>query len=219
MIAGLYQPCIRFLQFIGAICAFLSFIMVGSNHTMIASLGLMTIEFFYMMIAAGYLAHDLILCLRNRDSFGDASTIAHHVVIICAYLLSILCFRQLASFYMATLLIQEISTPCVNLRWWLRFHSSTDNVVYLANFVVTTVLFLLARVLFGLYVIVHIAESYQVVWDEYSAEPYWTRRYFDFATLLAVMQFALNVMWFFMVCRATARVFGRRRKEHRAKKD
>eukprot|EP00735_Rhodelphis_limneticus_P015164 TRINITY_DN9336_c0_g1::TRINITY_DN9336_c0_g1_i1::g.28419::m.28419 TRINITY_DN9336_c0_g1::TRINITY_DN9336_c0_g1_i1::g.28419 ORF type:complete len:271 (-),score=20.77,sp/Q5XIY2/TM56B_DANRE/28.51/1e-16,TRAM_LAG1_CLN8/PF03798.11/5e+03,TRAM_LAG1_CLN8/PF03798.11/2.8e-24,DUF373/PF04123.8/0.98 TRINITY_DN9336_c0_g1_i1:439-1251(-) len=162
----------------------------------------------FLFVTAGYLLFDLVLCLQHRSSFGDVGTILHHLVIICAFCSSWF-FAGFASFYMSTLLIQEISTPFVNLRWYLGAYGLQSSRAYKANFILAALIFFWTRVVFSLYVVYHIAQAYLSLWDIYLALDWATARYFNFVTCLAVFHTILNFVWFVLVCRAAYRIICR----------
>lgn len=148
-----------------------------------------------LMVTAGYLVYDLLLCLWHWKELGDALTITHHVVVVAAFVLGVT--HEFGTWYMAALLVSEASTPFVNLRAWLLASSMENSRWYTANGVALFIVFFVCRILLGISFLVHIAWAwYELV------EDHWDRRtptelavLFGLTALFAAHA-ALNFFWF-----------------------
>ncbi len=152
---------------------------------------------------------DLCLCLYYRQALFNTLTILHHVLIITAFLLGV--YSRVGTYYMSSMLLNEISTLFLNLNYFLAASKSYHNgAVYKINAVLLLLTFFLARVVFNLCSLSHLFST----WSELAHVYFFrlTLRLQLTAVLLSSLATAhvlLNLAWFVAVCNAVRRKFSR----------
>jgi hypothetical protein len=120
---------------------------------------------FSLMVTCGYLVYDLLLCLwvrfrfrkvqradgqRGAVAIDDGLTLVHHVLIIFAFHTGVR--WHVGTYIMSCFLLNEISTFGLNANFWLAAMGPKGQ-LYKLNGVALFVVFILARVVFNVYVI------------------------------------------------------------------
>ncbi|KAM0437393.1 hypothetical protein ACHAPT_001755 [Fusarium lateritium] len=172
---------------------------------------------FIQALAAGYFLWDLIVTSLNLDVFG-LGTLAHAVAALLVYSLG---FRPFLNHYACVFILWELSTPFLNVHWFMDKVGMTGTRAQLYNGLMLLFTFFSCRLVYGTY------SSFRVfrdVWAGINAHP-------DVETLTApIMSFAhqdstvpvwlgaaylasnitlnsLNFYWFFMMIRAVRKRF------------
>ncbi|KAM0563799.1 hypothetical protein ACHAPJ_000005 [Fusarium lateritium] len=172
---------------------------------------------FIQALAAGYFLWDLVVTSLNLDVFG-LGTLAHAVAALLVYSLG---FRPFLNHYACVFILWELSTPFLNVHWFMDKLNMTGSRAQLYNGIMLLFTFFSCRLVYGTY------SSYRVysdVWAAINANP-------DMKTLMApTMTFAhpdstvpmwigaaylasnvtlnsLNFYWFFMMIRAVRKRF------------
>uniref|UniRef100_A0A803QHV0 TLC domain-containing protein n=1 Tax=Cannabis sativa TaxID=3483 RepID=A0A803QHV0_CANSA len=116
---------------------------------------------FTLGVSVGYFIADLTMILWLYPSLGGLEYVLHHSLSGIAVAYSM--FSGEGQLYTFMILISEITTPEINIRWYLDTGGMKRSIVYLINGVVIFFLWLVARiVLFG-YVFDHIYLHYSQV--------------------------------------------------------
>ncbi|KAM6575193.1 hypothetical protein CsatA_023520 [Cannabis sativa] len=116
---------------------------------------------FTLGVSVGYFIADLTMILWLYPSLGGMEYVLHHSLSGIAVAYSM--FSGEGQLYTFMILISEITTPEINIRWYLDTGGMKRSIVYLINGVVIFFLWLVARiVLFG-YVFDHIYLHYSQV--------------------------------------------------------
>ena len=148
----------------------------------------------HLMVTAGYLAYDLVLCLRY-PSVSSPLTLVHHVVIIVAFGLGVA--THFGTFYMCVLLVNEASTTFLNLRFFLLHLRLNGTAAYAFNGVCLCLSFLACRVLVTWALMAHIAWTWVTLWDvHWHALDLSRRAMLVFLTALAFVHAVVNLVWF-----------------------
>eukprot|EP00128_Syssomonas_multiformis_P011192 Colp12_sorted_trinity150504_noHs@29388 len=147
---------------------------------------------FFMAISVGYLGFDFLLILFNFKAFGNLSlnlqTLGHHVVAASGFYWSI--DYQVFQYFCAYRLMSEVSTPFVNLRWYLAVNPKWKNShLYLINGVVLMLIFFACRIV----AIPFFYHRWYVTFDGIYGVPWWLRIVF---TYTAFFLDGLNLFWF-----------------------
>ncbi|XP_072847695.2 TLC domain-containing protein 4 isoform X3 [Pogona vitticeps] len=96
-------------------------------------------------ITCGYLVYDLLLLLRYWRTLGDSLFVCHHLAALYAY--GYVLSRGVLPYFANFRLISELSTPFVNLRWFLDTAGwPRSSHLVLANGLAMTVVFFLVRI-------------------------------------------------------------------------
>ena len=126
---------------------------------------------------AGYLLFDLLVCLYARDQrksapggYDDPLVLAHHLVVAVAFLVGVA--SRLATAYMAALLLNECSTPFVNIRAFINAHwppprprTSTPQILYLINGLFLLATYFFCRIAWTLRILLHVAFAWRDLWQ------------------------------------------------------
>jgi hypothetical protein len=170
-------------------------------------------------LATGYFLWDLVVTSRNMDVFG-IGTLAHAISALAVYALG---FRPFVNYYACNFILWELSTPFLNIHWFLDKLNMTGSALQLCNGLLLISTFFSCRLVYGTY------QSYLVFRDIWLAvgvqpdspstgqQPY--QDAFRFATptvplWLAVSYLAsnitlnsLNFYWFYKMIQALHKRF------------
>lgn len=103
--------------------------------------------FFTLQVSLGYFVGDFVVVLANSQLRKDIGTIAHHISSMLGIFLS-LYYEGHMMFFPVFRLIAELSTPFVNLRWWLQeTNTPKSSKWFILAAVGMTVTFFLTRIL------------------------------------------------------------------------
>ncbi|KAL2207148.1 DUF887-domain-containing protein [Sarocladium strictum] len=98
-------------------------------------------------LAAGYFLWDLIVTSMYLDVFG-IGTLAHAVAALIVYSLG---FRPIVNYYSTVFILWELSTPFLNIHWFMDKLGRTGSKLQLYNGLMLLFSFFTARLLFGTY--------------------------------------------------------------------
>ncbi|KAH7270487.1 TLC domain-containing protein [Fusarium redolens] len=172
---------------------------------------------FIQALAAGYFLWDLVVTSINLDVFG-LGTLAHAVAALLVYSLG---FRPFLNHYACVFILWELSTPFLNVHWFMDKLNMTGTRAQLYNGIMLLFTFFSCRLIYGSYSSFRV---YRDVWSAINVNP-------DMKALnLPTMSFAhpdstvpmwigvaylasnitlnsLNFYWFFMMIRAVRKRF------------
>lgn len=94
--------------------------------------------------SVGYFANDLLL-MQMYPCIGGSDMVAHHIIIGGFFVLGL--FDRCCTPYHFLFMIEELSTPFLNLRWQYRKHRTSQ--IYTISQIMFAVLFFLCRILVG----------------------------------------------------------------------
>lgn len=164
-------------------------------------------------VVSGYMCYDLLILLTYWRQLADPSMLVHHLVVGTALLLGVQ--YSAATFYMAVLCVNELSTVFLNLRYFLLFSGLQDSTLYLVNGLVLIASFFVFRVVTIAVLVAHALYSW---WDLafvqgfYWKRPPSTRALFAGLTLLLLVHFVLNLVWFWKLIAHGRRAISRHSK-------
>ena len=99
---------------------------------------------FFCALFVGYLVADIIPVVIYRDTMANINELyGHHILASAAW--SCLIYYRVTQWYGCFWLLAELSTPFVNLRWWL-YKSKSTGLPYAVNGLVMTLAFGWTRV-------------------------------------------------------------------------
>ncbi|RSL70519.1 hypothetical protein CEP54_001663 [Fusarium duplospermum] len=172
---------------------------------------------FIQALAAGYFLWDLVVTSLNLDVFG-LGTLAHAIAALLVYSLG---FRPFLNYYACVFILWELSTPFLNVHWFMDKVGMTGTRAQLYNGLMLLFTFFSARLVYGTYMSFSV---FQDVWaginthpnvealatqtmtfaHEDSTVPVWLG-----AAYLAsnITLNSLNFYWFFMMIRAVRKRF------------
>ncbi|KAJ1976416.1 hypothetical protein H4R34_003985 [Dimargaris verticillata] len=148
-------------------------------------------------ISLGYFIYDVSHCAYNvkQEGFGF---LLHGAVAVIASLLS---YKPLYNLYAPTVLVTEISTPFLNIHWFLDKMNMTGSTLQLANGAMLLITFFGARILFSYY---WSAKLYIFAYQLSDQVDMLTR---VLPALLLLTLNALNFFWFFKIVNAIVKRF------------
>ncbi|KAG9128697.1 hypothetical protein Leryth_022928 [Lithospermum erythrorhizon] len=145
------------------------------------------ISIFTLGVSVGYFLVDLTMICWLYPSLGGMEYILHHSLSAIAVAYSML--SKEGQLYTFMVLISEMTTPEINLRWYLDVAGLKDSLTYLINGIVIFFAWLGARILLFGYMFYHVyLHHHQVV----KMHVFGYILVFGVPSVLAVM----NLMWF-----------------------
>lgn len=110
-------------------------------------------------LAAGYFAWDLVVTSFNMDVFGPG-TLAHAIAALLVYSLG---FRPFVNYYGCIFILWELSTPFLNIHWFMDKLDMTGSRAQLYNGFLLLFTFFSCRLVYGTY------QSARVIGDIWTA--------------------------------------------------
>jgi hypothetical protein len=104
-------------------------------------------DVYPLMYFLGYLIHDCLVCLfliKDTKSPAARQNLLHHFLTLLGCLGNLYIGRYVTTISCASL-ITELSTPFINLRWFLATHKNTESWVYFLNGITFTLVFFIVR--------------------------------------------------------------------------
>ncbi|XP_023007223.1 transmembrane protein 56-B-like isoform X1 [Cucurbita maxima] len=162
----------------------------SSNELLIrrtSSLSDMTLGF-----SIGYFLSDLAMVLWFFPALGGLEYVLHHGLSLFSIIQSLLSGQ--GQVYILMVLFTEITTPFVNLRWYLDNAGQKNSNLYVINGIALFFGWLVARIVLFIYFFGHMFKHFDEVKSVYPL---------GFYTLLAVppMLAVMNVFWFWKIAR------------------
>ncbi|KAH9627394.1 hypothetical protein KSS87_001233 [Heliosperma pusillum] len=138
-------------------------------------------------VSVGYFLSDLAMILWLYPSLGGVEYVVHHSLsgIAVAYAM----FSGEGQLYTFMVLISEVTTPEINMRWFLDTVGLKRSNAYLINGIVIFLAWLVARILLFVYMFFHVYLHYDQVIEMHAFG------YFLVFVVPSVLA-AMNLMWF-----------------------
>ncbi|KAI5076167.1 hypothetical protein GOP47_0008232 [Adiantum capillus-veneris] len=141
-------------------------------------------------VSIGYFISDLAMILWFYPALGGKEYVLHHLLSMSSLAMSV--YSGQGHFYLYVVLFSEITTPFVNLRWYLSKAGMKNSSAYVLNGVLLFLGWLIARVLLFIYFFVHLYLHYDQVKQVFTIGFYYL---FIAPPALALM----NLFWFYKV--------------------
>ncbi|KAA8537108.1 hypothetical protein F0562_029586 [Nyssa sinensis] len=142
---------------------------------------------FTLGVSVGYFLADLGMIFWLYPSLGGIEYIVHHSLsgVAVAYAM----FSGEGQLYTFMVLISEVTTPEINMRWYLDITGLKRSIAYLINGVMIFIAWLVARILLFIYMFYHVYLHYDQVLQMHT---------FGFVLVFAVPSAlaTMNLMWF-----------------------
>ncbi|KAB2029238.1 hypothetical protein ERO13_D05G146300v2 [Gossypium hirsutum] len=154
------------------------------------------------VVSLGYFFSDLAMTLWQYPALGGIEYVIHHLLSGTAVAYSM--FTGEAQLYTYMVLISEVTTPEIHLRWYLDTAGMKRSTAYLINGVVIFIGWLIARVLLFGYMFYHVYLHYDQVIKMHA---------FGFVLVFGVPSALgiLNLMWFGKIIKGLAKTLAKRR--------
>jgi len=145
----------------------------------------------FASVFMGYLLYDTTYCAYYYKTLHDWPSLVHHGIylVVCGYVLH----NKFFKFPFVWLMMGEISTPSVNLRWFLATLDKKSTKLYLYNGIALAVLFFVFRVVGAGFGIIHLF-SLRQLW----LAPH-VPKFLRLVVALIIAGYFLNVYWFTLV--------------------
>lgn len=160
-----------------------------------------TLSTFTLGVSVGYFISDLGMILWFYPSLGGLEYIVHHSLSGVAVAYSM--FSGEGQLYTYMVLISEVTTPEINLRWFLDTAGLKRSNAYLINGIVIFFAWLVARILLFVYMFYHVYLHYDQVIQMHIFG------YFLVFVVPSVLA-ALNLMWFGKILKGVRKTLAKR---------
>ncbi|XP_078437294.1 uncharacterized protein LOC144707902 isoform X2 [Wolffia australiana] len=156
-------------------------------------------------ISLGYFLYDLGMILWLYPALGGAEYIVHHGLSMYSFSLALLSGQ--AHLYILMVLFSEVTTPFVNLRWYLDVAGLKSSKIYLWNGVALTAGWLAVRILLFVHLFAHMYRHFDQVRGMFALGFY---SLFAVPSSLALM----NVFWFWKILRGLVKALSKSKSRH-----
>ncbi|CAN1150865.1 TLC domain-containing protein 4-B [Linum perenne] len=155
----------------------------------------------FLAVSVGYFLADLGMILWFYPSLGGMEYVFHHCLSAIAVGYSMLSGEGQLYTYMC--LISEVTTPEINMRWYLDISGMKRSTAYLVNGVLIFIFWFIARVLLFFYIFYHINMHFDQV-----VQMMW----FGCAVVVLVPSalFIMNLMWFAKIIKGLLKILAKR---------
>lgn len=152
-------------------------------------------------MSLGYFISDLAMILWFYPKLGGREYVLHHLLSMLS--LSLLFYTGEGSFYVYVVLLSEITTPFVNLRWYLSIAGMKKTKAYMINGVLLFFGWMMARVLLFVYFFIHLYGHFDEV-KQFSKASYYC------LLLVPPCLTIMNLVWFFKVAKGMLKTISKR---------
>lgn len=157
-------------------------------------------------VSIGYFLSDLAMIIWTYPTLGGIEYFLHHGLSLFAIVQSLISGQ--VQFYILMVLFTEITTPFVNLRWYLEVANKKNSTLYLLNGIAMFVGWLVARVVLFVFFFYHIYTHFDQV-----NEVYYPMGYYTLMTIppsLALM----NLFWFWKIAKGMIKTLTKLKKHN-----
>lgn len=160
-------------------------------------------------VSIGYFMTDLAMILWYFPSLGGKEYILHHGLSMYAIGLALLSGQ--AHMYILMVLFTEVTTPFVNLRWYLDVAGQKTSNLYLYNGVALFVGWLIARIILFIFLFTHMYFHFD------QAKSMFPLGFYSLLTVPPAVA-AMNVIWFSKILKGMVKTLSRRKHSDNGKK-
>ncbi|XP_020580290.1 transmembrane protein 56-B [Phalaenopsis equestris] len=153
-------------------------------------------------ISIGYFLTDFGMILWYFPALGGMEYVLHHVLSMYAIILSLISGQ--AQYYILMILFSEITTPFVNLRWYLDVYGKKSSMLYICNGVALFLGWLAVRILLFIFFFAHTYLHFEQVKTIFPLGFY---SILSVPPLIAVM----NAYWFLKIFKGLVKTLSRKR--------
>ncbi|KAK9749714.1 hypothetical protein RND81_02G145600 [Saponaria officinalis] len=157
---------------------------------------------FVLGVSVGYFISDISMILWFYPALGGMEYLLHHLLSMAALVYAML--NREGQFYTLLALLSELTTPGINLRWYLDAVGMKRSKAYVANGVAVFFTWLVARIFLFIYVFYHIYTHFNQI-KQLSEFGY-------YLTLISPCVLgALNLMWFVKITKGMMKTLAAKR--------
>ncbi|KAI5670979.1 hypothetical protein M9H77_11343 [Catharanthus roseus] len=160
-----------------------------------------TLSTFSLGVSVGYFFSDLGMIIWFYPSLGGLEYVVHHLLSMVSVMYAILTGE--GQLYTFMVLISEMTTPSVNLRWYLDAVGMKKSRAYLINGFAMLLTWLVARIVLFMYFFYHISTHYNQVMQ--------IRAFGRFLIIVVPSVLAvMNLMWFWKIIKGLQKTLEKR---------
>ncbi|XP_047960699.1 TLC domain-containing protein 4-like [Salvia hispanica] len=176
-----------FISIMSLYFVFWSELFSDKSHSGLVTFRNSSISTFALGLSVGYFLSDLAMICWRYPSLGGLEYVLHHslAAIAVAYAM----YMGEGQLYTFMILISEVTTPWINIRWYLDVSGLKRSSAYIINGVIIFFSWLVARILLFGYMFYHVYRHHSQVMRMHTAG---SLLVFVVPVALAIM----NVMWF-----------------------
>lgn len=152
-------------------------------------------------MSVGYFISDLAMILWFYPKLGGKEYVVHHLLSMFSINWSF--FNGEGNFYIYIVLLSEVTTPFVNIRWYLSSAGMKKSRVYAINGVLLFFGWMMARVLLFVYLFIHLYGHFDQV-RQLSKGSYYC------LLIVAPCLASMNLVWFFKVAKGMLKTLSKR---------
>ncbi|KDP33102.1 hypothetical protein JCGZ_13546 [Jatropha curcas] len=190
-----------FISSVSFYLVFWSDIFSNQRHAGLITLRSLPLCIFGLGVSVGYFFTDLGMIFWFYPSLGGMEYVIHHSLSAIAVAYSM--FSGEGQLYTYMCLISEVTTPEINMRWYLDTAGMKRSTAYLINGVLIFLAWLIARVLLFMYMFHHIFLHYDQV---IQMSPFGCFIVFVVPSALFIM----NLMWFAKIIKGLRKTLAKR---------
>lgn len=156
---------------------------------------------FGLGVSTGYFVTDLAMILWLYPSLGGIEYVVHHSISLISVAYCMITGE--AHIYTYMILISEVTTPEINMRWYLDIAGMKRSTAYLINGVVIFFAWLFARIMLFIYMFYHVYLHYDQVIQMHI---FGYMLVFVVPSVLAIM----NLVWFGKILKGLKKTLAKR---------
>ncbi|KAL8215131.1 hypothetical protein R6Q57_004580 [Mikania cordata] len=156
-------------------------------------------------MSIGYFLSDLAMIIWTYPTLGGLEYVLHHGLSLFSIIQSLLSGQL--QFYILIVLFTEITTPFVNLRWYLEVAGKKSSMLYMMNGVAMFVGWLVARVFLFVFFFYHISTHFDQV-----GLVFYPLGYYTFLTIPPMLA-TMNLFWFWKIAKGLMKTLRKLRKQ------
>ncbi|KAH9621527.1 hypothetical protein KSS87_002893 [Heliosperma pusillum] len=157
---------------------------------------------FVLGVSVGYFISDISMILWFYPALGGLEYVLHHLLSMAALVYAILTGE--GQIYTFLALLSELTTPGINLRWYLDAVGMKKSRAYVANGVAVFLTWLVARIILFMYVFYHIYTHFDQI------KQLSTLGYYLMLVSPCVLG-VLNLMWFVKITKGMLKTLAAKR--------
>nr|GEY46366.1 transmembrane protein 56-B-like [Tanacetum cinerariifolium] len=156
-------------------------------------------------VSIGYFFTDLAMIIWTYPTLGGVEYFFHHGLSLFAIIQSLISGQ--VQFYILIVLFTEITTPFVNLRWYLDVANKKSSTLYMLNGLAMFVGWLFARIILFVYFFYHIYTHFDQVKLVYYPMGFYTLLLIPSAIAL------MNLLWFWKITKGMIKTLTKSKKQ------
>lgn len=153
-------------------------------------------------ISTGYFLSDMGMILWYYPVLGGLEYVLHHGLSMFSIILSLISGQ--GQFYIVMVLFCEITTPFVNLRWYLDVAKQKNSKLYICNGIALFLGWLVARVFLFIYFFIHMYLHFDQVKEIFPLG------FYSLLTVTPVLS-AMNLFWFWKITKGLVKTITKSR--------